>query len=51
MASGREVAGAIKSLVNDKSFKLECSMVMHEALLLLVLFCGNETDMEGGGKI
>ena len=43
VSSGRKVAGAIKSLVNAKVLKLECSKVLHEGLLVPVLLYGNET--------
>ena len=34
----RKVAGAIRPLVSSRSFQLECARVLHEALLMLVLF-------------
>ena len=37
VASGRRVSGAIRSLVNARSLQLECSMVLHESLLVPVL--------------
>ena len=43
MASGRKVAGAIRSLVNARDLQLECTRVVHETLLVHVLMCGNET--------
>ena len=43
MASGRRVAGPIKSLVNARSLQLECTMVLHESLLVPVLTYGTET--------
>ena len=33
VANGRKVAGAIKSLVNTRGLQLECSRLLHEALL------------------
>ena len=44
VASGRRVAGAIRSLVKDTSLQLECAMVLHESLLLPVLMYGSEKD-------
>ena len=43
MASGRRVAGAIRSLVNVRSLQLECARVLHESLLVLDLTYGTET--------
>ena len=43
MASGRRVAGAIRSLVNARSLQLECDRVLHDSLLVPVLTYGNET--------
>ena len=43
MASGRRVAGAIRSLVNARSLELECAGVLCESLLALVLTYGRET--------
>ena len=43
MASGRRVAGAIRSLVNTWDLQLECARVLHEKLLVLVLMYGSET--------
>ena len=37
VASERRVSGAIRSLVNARSLQLECSMVLHESLLVPVL--------------
>src|SRR5678815_2551252 len=39
----RDRAGAIKSLVNVKGLSLECARVLHEGMLLPVLFYGSET--------
>ena len=47
VASGRRVAGAIRSLVNARSLKLECARVLLESLLMPVLMYDSETDMEG----
>ena len=43
MASGRRVAGAIRSLVNARDLQLECARVLHETLLVPVLMYGSET--------
>ena len=43
VASGRRVAGAIRSLVNARDLQLEFAMVLHETLLLPVLLNGCET--------
>ena len=42
MASGRRVAGGIRSLVNARSLQLECARVLHESLLMPVLTYGSE---------
>ena len=42
VASGRRVAGAIRSLVNAKDLQLECARVLHEALLVPVPMYGSE---------
>ena len=42
-ASGRRVAGAIRSFVNPRSLRLECARVLHESLLVPVLTYGCET--------
>ena len=39
--SGRKVAGAFRSLFNARGV-LECTRVLHERLLMLVLLHGNE---------
>ena len=36
VASGRRVAGAIRSLVNVRDLQLECARVLHETLLVLL---------------
>ena len=41
--SGRRVGGVIRSLVDAKSFQLECARVLHESLLVPVLMYGSET--------
>ena len=33
VVSGSRVAGAIKSLVNDRGLQLECARVLHDSLL------------------
>ena len=43
VASGRRVAGAIRSLVNVTSMQLECARVSHESLLVPVFTYGRET--------
>ena len=43
VASGRRVAGPIRSLVNARSLQHECARVLHESLLLSVLMYGSET--------
>ena len=43
MESGRGVADAISSLVNNRGFQLECPRVLYESLLMAVLMCGSET--------
>ena len=43
MASGRRVAGAIRSLVNTRDLQLECARVLHETLLAPALMYGSET--------
>ena len=45
VASGRKVAGAIRSLVNVRSLQLECAMVLHESLLVRVFTYGSDTMM------
>ena len=45
VASGRRVAGAIKSLVIDRSLQLECGRVFHESLLVPALTYGSETKI------
>ena len=42
MASGRMVAGAIRSLVNARSLQLECARVLNDSLLVPVLTYGSE---------
>ena len=42
-ASGRRVAGAIRSLVHARYLQLECARVLHETLLVPVLMYGSET--------
>ena len=43
MASAGRVAGATRSLVNDRNLQLECARVLNEILLVAVLMYGNET--------
>ena len=53
VASGRRVAGAIRSLVNARSLQLECdrvwSYMSHFWCLFLRIVVDN--DMEGEGKV
>ena len=43
VASERSVAGATKSLVNDRSLQLKFARVLHKSLLVPVLTYGRET--------
>ena len=43
VASGRRVADALRSLINDRDFKFESARVLHETLLVPVLTYGSET--------
>ena len=43
VASGRRVAGAIRSLVNVRDLQLACARVFHETLLVSVLTYDSET--------
>ena len=43
MASGRNVASVIRSLINTRDLQLECVRVLHETLLVPVLMYGSET--------
>ena len=43
VASGRRVAGALRSLVNARSLQLDCARVLHESLLVPVLTYGSVT--------
>ena len=43
VASGRKVAGAIRSLVNARDLKLERAIVLRETLLVPVFMYGSET--------
>ena len=43
VASGMRVAGAIRSLVNDRDLQIECDRVLHETLHVPVLTYGSET--------
>ena len=45
MASGRRVAGTIRSLINGRDLQLECTKVLHETLLVLILMYGSETRL------
>ena len=47
VASGKRVAGAIRSLVNGRDLQLECVRVLHETLLVTVLMYGKRRrDLE-----
>ena len=41
VASGRRVAGTIRSLVNARSLRVECARVLHESFLVPVLTYGS----------
>ena len=43
VASGRRVASAIRSLVNDKDLQLKYARVLHETLRMPVLMYGSKT--------
>ena len=43
VVSGRKVACAIRSLVNARGLQFECVRMVHAALHVPVLLCGNET--------
>ena len=43
VASGRRIAGVIRSLVNVRGLQLQCARVLHETLLVPVLMYGRET--------
>ena len=43
MASGKRVAGAIRSLINARDLQFQCARVLHETLLVAVLMYGMET--------
>ena len=49
VVSGRRVAGAIRSLVNARGFRLECARVLHESLLVPVLIYGRRREDLGLG--
>ena len=51
LASGRMVAGAIRSLVNARDLQPERATVLHETLLVPVLMYGRDNIMEGEGEI
>ena len=42
VASGRRVAGAVRSLVDARGLKVECARVLHESFLVSVLTYGSE---------
>ena len=41
--SGRKVVGAITSLVSARYLQLQCVKVLHEVLIMPILFNGSET--------
>ena len=43
VASGRGVAGTIRSLVNARDLQLECARVLYETLLVPIHIYGSET--------
>ena len=43
VAIWRRVVGAIRFLVNARDLQFECSRVLHETLLVLLLMYGSET--------
>ena len=43
VASGRRVAGAIRSLVNARDLQLQCARILHETFLVPILMYDNET--------
>ena len=45
------VGGVIRSLVNATGLQLECSRLLHEALLLPVLLYGRDNDKERIGEV
>ena len=49
VASGRKVAGAIRSVANARSLQFECAKVLHEALILPVLLYSSEAMGCGDG--
>ena len=51
VASGRRVAGTIRSLVNARDLQLECARVLHEILHVPFHMYGSETVMEREGEI
>ena len=42
VASGRRVAGAIRTLVNASDLQIECARVLHEKFLVPILMYGSE---------
>ena len=42
VASGRRVAGAVRSLVNSRDFQLEYSRILHETLRIPVVMYGSK---------
>ena len=48
LANGRRAAGVIRSLVNARGLRLQCTRVVRESLLVPVVMCGSkDNDMEG----
>ena len=50
-ASGRRVAGAIKSMVNIRGLRRECARVLHESLLVPVLLYSRDNNRKSKRKV
>ena len=48
---GREVMGAVRSLVNARNMQLDCAKVLYEALFVPVLLNSSETTAWRGKKV
>ena len=51
VASGRGVAGGIRSLVYARGLQLEYAWVLHGTLFVSVIMYGSETDIKGEGEV
>ena len=51
MESGRNIAPAIRSLVNARSLQLDCARVLHQSLLVPILTYGCETMIKRGEDV